>query len=159
MHIRIKALFLSLVLMVQLIPIELKAQNFAIDEMRDANTAAIKPFSISRVLAFNGGLRIFLNTADPNVVAGLLKAGALQAQLSDHNAGTETLIPLTLGKAVWCSNAANPIYIAFGDPLPSCNGKPPASIEYFFEAAVVLGPGRDLAIGQDPDFLWLIEES
>jgi hypothetical protein len=31
-------------------------------------------------------------------------------------------------------------------------------IEYFFDVAAVLGPGRDLALGEDPDFLWLIEE-
>ena len=54
--------------------------------------------------------------------------------------------------------SSQPVYMAFRDPLPSCSDKPPVRIDYFFEVSALLGPGRDLAIGQDPDFLWLIEE-
>jgi hypothetical protein len=126
--------------------------------MSDEETTAIKPFSISRVLPFNGGLRLFLTTNTPDAIAILLASGALQARLSDHNSETETAVSLSLGKAVWCSDVGQPIYIAFRDSLPSCNGNPPARIEYFLEVAAVLGPGRDLGIGQDPHFLWLIEE-
>jgi hypothetical protein len=158
MRIRIEAFILLVGLWVFRVPAELRAQDFAIEEMSDEETAAIKPFSISRVSPFNGGLRLFLSTGNPDAIADLLASGALQSQLSDHNSETETAIRLSLGKVVWCSDAVDPIYMAFRDPLPSCDGKPPARIEYFLEVAATLGPGRDLALGQDPDFLWLIEE-
>ena len=158
MRIRIKELLLLLVLVIPLVSVLLKAQDYAIEEMSDEETVAFRPFSISTVFPFNGGLRIFLNTSNPDAIAGLLDSGSLQAQLSDHESETETLVPFSFGKAVWCSDASAPIYIAYRDPLPSCDDNPPARIEYFFDVAAVLGPGRDLAIGQDPDFLWLIEE-
>lgn len=158
MRIRIEMLLLLVGLLASQIPVELRAQDFAIEEMSDEETTATKPFSISRVLPFNGGLRLFLNTGNPDAVADLLSSGTLQAQLSDHNSETETAVSISLGKAVWCSDAADPIYMVFGDQPPDCGGNPPARIEYFFEVAVTLGQGRDLAIGQDPDFLWLIEE-
>lgn len=158
MRIHIKAFLLLVGLLASQIPAELRAQDFAIEEMSDEETIAVRPFSISRVLPFNGGLRVFLSTGNPDAIAGLLASGALQAQHSDHNSETETAVPLSFREAVWCSNAVDPIYGAFKDPLPGCDGNPPTRIEYFFEVAVTLGPGRDLSIGQDPDFLWLIEE-
>jgi hypothetical protein len=103
-------------------------------------------------------LRLLLNTNDPEAISNLLGAGAIQAQISDHEAETETAVSLSLGKAVWCSDGGEPVYLPFKDPLPSCDGNPPVRIEYFIEVAAALGPGRDLAIGQDPNFLWLIEE-
>jgi hypothetical protein len=136
----------------------LRAQNYSIAEMSDQNVTTPRPFSISSVTPINGGLRIFINTSNPSAIANLVSAGSLQAQLSDNKAGTETILPLSFGKAVWCSSSGSPVYLAFGAPLPSCNGNPPARIEYFFEVAATLGPGLDLAIGQDPEFLWLIEE-
>jgi hypothetical protein len=136
---------------------ELRAQDYAIEEMSDENAVASRPFSISRVTPINGGLRIFISTNNPDAIAKLVSAGSLQAQLSDNEAGTETFLPLSFGKAVWCEFPGSPAYLAFGDPLPSCDGNPPARIEYFFEVTATLGPGRDLAIGQDPEFLWLIE--
>jgi hypothetical protein len=78
--------------------------------------------------------------------------------LSDNQAGTEKLVALSLGKAAWCSDSDTPAYLSFNAPLPDCGSKPPAQIEYFLEAAVSLGPELDLAIGNDPSFLWLIEE-
>lgn len=137
---------------------DLKAQNYSIEEMSDENLATPRPFSISRITPINGGLRIFINTNSPDVISNLISAGSLQAQLSDNNEGTETILPLSFGKAVWCKYPGSPTYLAYGDPLPGCGGNPPARVEYFFEVAATLGPGRDLAIGQDPEFLWLIEE-
>ena len=158
MPIRIAAFMLFVGLLAFQIPQEIRAQDFAIEEMSDEETIAVKPFSISRVLPFNGGLRVFITTDNPDAVAALLTSGALQAQLSDHNSESEAIVSLSLGKAVQCSDTVDPVYMVYGDPLPSCDGNPPAHIEYFFEVAAALGPGRDLAIGQDPEFLWLIEE-
>ncbi len=153
-----KSLFTLLLVLSALPSLQLKAQEYTIEEMSDDNAAIPRPFSISRVTPINGGLRIFINTNDPDAVARLVSVGSLQAQLSDNEAGTETILPLSFRKVVWCEFPGSPVYLAFGDPLPGCNGNPPARIEYFFEVTAVLGPGLDLAIGKDPEFLWLIEE-
>ncbi len=158
MRMRIKESFLLLALSYPLLSIQLKAQDYAIEELRDEEAVASRPFSISRVLRFDGGLRLFLSTGNPDPIADLIASGALQAQLSDQETESGTIATLSLGKAVWCSDAGDPIYLSFGDPLPACDGNQPARIEYFLETDAVLGTGRDLAIGQDPDFLWLIEE-
>jgi hypothetical protein len=151
-------LVLLLFVMVPHLSRGLKAQDYAIEEMGDEETMAIRSFSIAQVVPFDGGLRLFLSTDNPEAVAKLLSAGELQAQLSDHQSETAAEVSLSFGKAVWCSEDEEPAYMAFADPLPSCDNKPPVRIEYFLEAGASLGPGRDLAIGQDPDFLWLIEE-
>jgi hypothetical protein len=153
-----KSLFTLLLVLTALPSLQLKAQEYTIEEMSDENAAISRPFSISRVTSINGGLRVFINTNDPDAVANLVSAGSLQAQLSNNEAGTEKILPLSFGKAVWCEYPGSPVYLAFGDPLPGCSGNSPARIEYFFEVAAVLGPGLDLAIGQDPEFIWLIEE-
>lgn len=157
MQMRIKESLLLLALIYP-ISIELKAQDYAIEELRDEETVAARPFSISRVLRFDGGLRLFLAAGNPDAIANLIASGALQAQLSDQETESGTIATLSLGKAVFCSDVGDPVYLSFGDPLPACDGKQPARIEYFLETDAILGPGRDLAIGQDPDFLWLIEE-
>ncbi len=147
----------SILLMIFMMPL-LNAQDYAIMNLTDENAIAAMPFSISRVVPFGQGLRLFLNTNNPNAVADLLNAGKLQAQLSDNQAGTEKLFPLSLGKAVWCQDSDTPVYLSFNAPLPNCGGNTPARIEYFLEVAATLGPELDLTIGNDPDFLWLIEE-
>lgn len=134
------------------------AQNYGIEELTDENAATPRPFSIARVETIDQGLRLFLSTDNPDGVARLLSGGALQAQLSDHQSESTTNLPVSLKKVVWCSEDSRPVYLAFADPLPNCGGTSPVRIEYFFEVFAILGPGRDLAIGQDPDFLWLIEE-
>jgi hypothetical protein len=150
-----RALF---VLMAVLVTLPVKAQDYSVEELSAEETTAIKPFSIMRVSAADDGLRIFINTDDPANVAGLLDAGSLHAQLSDHEAESETQLTIDFGKAVACTTGSDPVYLAYGDPDPDCAGQPPATIEYFFNVAASLGPNRDLAIGEDPDFMWLIEE-
>jgi hypothetical protein len=147
----------SILLLILATPL-LIAQDYAIMNLTDENAVADMPFSIFRVVPFDRGLRLFLNTNNPNAVADLLNAGKLQAQLSDNQAGTEKLVPPFLGKAVWCPDSDTIAYLSFSAPLPDCGGNPPARIEYFLEVAATLGPELDLAIGNDPDFLWLIEE-
>jgi hypothetical protein len=134
------------------------ADGYSIAELRDEGSTPSPPFSIARVATYPGGLRLFLSTADPDGLASLLTSSALEAQLSDHSAETALPVMLSLGKAVWCAQDSDPSYLAYSDPLPACGCQPPARIEYFVEAAVTLGIDRDLAIGEDPDFLWLIEE-
>jgi len=153
-----KRLTLLLIFLMLARPHLFGAGDYAIEQLRAEDATTSPPFSISRAVAFDGGLRLLLTTDSPDAIAELLAAGALEAQLSDHEAETASTVSLTLGKAVWCTEDGQPVFMSSLDPTPLCDGAPPARIEYFFEAAVTLGPGRDLAIGQDPDFLWLIEE-
>ena len=132
------------------------SDDFVIEFLCAEETTTSPLFSITHAAQFDGGLRLFLNTDNPDAVAGLLTADSLQAQLSDHQSETATAVGLSLGKAVWCDQDSAPVYLRYADPLPICDGKPPARIEYFFEVPVTLGPDQDLAIGQDPNFLWLI---
>ena len=134
------------------------ADGYNIAELQDENSMGSPPFSIARVTPYPGGLRLFLSTPSPHAVVLLLTSGALQAQLSDHAAETESPVTLSLAKAVWCTEESEPLYLSYDEPIPACGGQPPAKIDYYFEAGVTLGTNRDLAIGQDPDFLWLIEE-
>lgn len=124
--------------------------NHIIEELRDEAATSSRPFSITRVEQLSGILRLFINT-DGSAVANLLRSGRLAAQLSEGD--SEKTVSLSLGKAVRC--AGGTMYLGYYEQLPECNIE---SIEYFLSAPVVLRSGRDLAIGLDPDFLWLIEE-
>ena len=150
--------FLFLLLLIAGSPLLLGAGDYTIEELVDENATTSPPFSISHVVPFPDGLRFFLRTDSPDAVADLLTDGALQAELSDHESETATAVSLSLGEAIWCSQDGDPAYVVYIDPLVLC-GAPPARIEYYLEVVAALGPGRDLAIGQDPDFLWLIEEA
>jgi hypothetical protein len=105
------------------------AGDYRIDELRDENATTLPPFSISRVVPFDGGLRLFLSTHRPDAVASLLTAGTLEAQLSDHKSETAKPVSLSLGKAVWCSNDGNPVFVAYRAVTPLCGGRTPARIE------------------------------
>ena len=150
--------FLFLLLLIAGSPLLFGAGDYTIEELVDENATTSPPFSISHVVPFPDGLRFFLTTDSPGAVADLLADGALQAELSDHETETATAVSLSLGEAIWCSQDGDPVYVVNVDPLVLC-GALPARIEYYLEVVAALGPGRDLAIGQDPDFLWLIEEA
>ena len=151
-------LFVTLTLSLFLLASPLSAQDYVMEQARSEDSTAAFPFSLARVEAYAGGLRLFIVSDDIEAVASLFASDALEAQLSDHNAETTAEVSLSLGKAVHCSGEIQPIYMAYEDPLPICGGQPPERIELFFDAPVTLGSGRDLAIVQDPDFFWIIEE-
>ena len=150
--------FLFLLLLIAGSPLLFGAGDYTIEELVDENATTSPPFSISHVVPFPDGLRFFLTTDSPGAVADLLADGALQAELSDHETETATAVSLSLGEAIWCSQDGDPVYVVNVDPLVLC-GAPPARSEYYLEVVAALGPGLDHAIGQDPDFLWLIEEA
>jgi hypothetical protein len=150
---------LSVAIVLLFITAQIRAGDYAVEELREEGAPA-PPFSIARVEPFPGGLRLFLLTEDIAAVASLIASGALESQLSDHEAETQTSVAFSLGKAAWCTKDSAPVYLGYDDLLPTCSntGQPPERVEYFLVALVSLGPGRDLAIGKDPDYLWLIEE-
>ena len=152
--------FLFSLLLIAGSPLLFGAGDYTIEELVDEDATTSPPFSINSVVPVDGGdLRLFLTTDSPDAVADLLADGALQAEVSDHESDTATSVSVFFGEAVWCTEDGDPVYRAYRDPIPPCGDASPARVEYFFELAVTLGPGRDLAIGQDPDFLWLIEEA
>jgi|WetSurMetagenome_2_1015567.scaffolds.fasta_scaffold646652_1 hypothetical protein len=155
---RIRYSLLLLVLLAPIIPAQLQAQNYSILNLSDEETSAKRPFSIYRAAPSFSGLRMFIMTSNPAAVSAMLDAGSFAGQLSDLNILAQSIVPLSFGRAVTCSANAMPIYLPFKYPFPACGNRPPLFIEYFLEAPVKLGLGRDLAIGQDPDFLWLVEE-
>ncbi len=147
-----------LILALSCIPPVFAAGDYSIQYMSEEDAATSPPFSIDGATEIDGGLRLFISTGDPEAVAALLSDGALETQLSDHQARTATSVSLYFGKAVKCTDPGPTVYLDYSDPLPSCGGKPPVSVDYYFEVPVTLGSGRDLAIGHDPDYLWLIEQ-
>ena len=150
-------LCVSILLLLATAPI--RAADYVVEEMREEGTPNL-PFSIARVQLFPGGLRLFLSTNDIVAVASLVSSGALQGQLSDNVAEIETIVPLSLGKAVWCAQDGTPVYLGYEDSLSACSdtGQPPERVEYLPGCPSLSRPGRDLALGKDPDYLWLIEE-
>jgi hypothetical protein len=79
---------------------QFSAGDYLVDELRDENASTLPPFSISRIVPFDGGLRLFLRTDRPDAVSRLLAASTLEAQLSDHKSETAKPAPLSLGKAI-----------------------------------------------------------
>jgi len=150
---------LSVLIAFFLSTVPIRAADYVIEQMIEEGSPA-PPFSIARVEPFPDGLRLFLSSADIATVAGLVASGVLQGQLSDNAAGTETTVTLSLGKAVWCTKDSEPLYFGYAEALPACSdsGQLQQRVEYFLIAPVTLGASRDLAIGKDPDYLWLIEE-
>ncbi len=153
-----KTFLMALLLAIPSVPMPLKAQDYAIEELVEETAIAPKPFSILRIDPFDGGMRLFLSTGNPRGIADLLTAGALEARFSDHESEYDEAVSLSLGKAVWCGIDDEPRYVTFLTPTPRCQDKSLPYVEYFLQVPVILSTGQDLAIGQDPDFLWLIEE-
>lgn len=142
-----------------LAPTALPADDFLTTELTSEEASGSLPFSLSGVEAFRGGLRLFIAAPDVTSTIHLYETGVLEAQLSRHNGddGTASPVSLALLKAVWCSGNA-PLYLGYQDPPPGCGGSTsPIRVEYLFEVPVLLGPEDDLAIGLDPDFLWIVE--
>ena len=112
------------------------------------------PFHIGEIEQKSGELRIFpilrVNYAE---IARLISAGKLEAQLSDSEGGKT--VPLSLRKAVTCKTIGT-FHLGYSQAPPSnCDVE---QTRYYLRAPVTLEHGRDLAIGIDPDFLWLIEK-
>jgi hypothetical protein len=153
MQLRLAFLFLSI------FHLPLNSDGYSILFMQSEDSTASPIFSIVRVEPSGNGLRLFLETDRPDEVAVLADGGALEAQLSDHQAERTESLSILFGKAVRCTAESDPVYLSYSEPLPGCDGQPPAIVQYFFEVTVSLGPNRDLAISHEPDFMWLIEES
>ena len=137
-----------------------RGDDFYTTELRSEEATRPAPFSLPRVVAFEGGLRLFIATSDIKGVINLYESEVLESQLSQHSGedGTASPVSLSLRKAIWCTEGGEPVYIDYRDPSFPCGETTvPARVEYLFGAPVSLGPEDDLAIGLEPDFLWIVE--
>jgi len=118
------------------------------------------PFTITGIDQQRGEAIIWIQALYGGIagVAGHIKAGNLQAQISDSEGGME--VALSLNREVTCTDDlgkdAGTYRLGYSSPLPSACAKV-TSTRYYLLAPVVFGQGRDLGIGLEPDYLWLIE--
>ena len=135
--------------------------RYTVEEMSEDEKPM--PFHIGEIEQKSGELRIFPREvwgyADHSEIARLISTGKLEAQLSDSESNKD--VPLSLRKAVTCKDARGnrigPYYLGYSEAIPTAC-KVVEQIKYYLRAPVTLGKERDLAIGIDPDFMWLIEE-
>jgi hypothetical protein len=141
-------LFLILVVM----PAAVNAAEYNIEELQSETATVAKPFSITQVEQQRGELRLFIQAGNIAQIQRLISSGTLAAQFSEgENAMT---VPLSLSKAVTCDTGTT-YHLGYSAPMPDCTI---SQIRYYLRTPVTLGQGRDLAIGIDPDFIWIIEQ-
>ena len=139
-------LFLTLVVL----PAAVNAAEYNIEELQ-SDTAGIKPFSITEVEQQRGELRLFTESGNIAQIQRLITNGSLSAQFSE---GDDALtVPLSLSKAVTCDDGTTH-HLGYSSQMPNCEIR---HTRYYLRTPVTLRHGRDLAIGLDPDFIWLIE--
>ena len=121
------------------------------------------PFYIGQIEQKSGELLIFprefWSYADHSEIARLINNGKLEASLSDSDGSKD--VPLSMRKIVTCKdsygNYISPYYLGYSEPVPdACEVV--EQIRHYISVPVTLGKERDLAIGIDPEFMWLIEE-
>jgi hypothetical protein len=135
--------------------------NFSVTQLTEEGVKARPPFYISDIKQSGGELRIyllpgtaFIELTNISKVARLINKGQLDGQFSDsENAKT---IPLLLKKEVSCHNGKT-YRIGYNQATPQ--GCSVTSTRHYLSAAVTLKRDQDLAIGVDPDFLWIIERN
>ena len=143
-------LFLTLVVM--LMVNAHGADNYTIEELTSEAATGTKPFSITQIEGQRGELRLFIQTGNIAQIQRLITDGTLSAQFSDgENAMT---VPLSLSKAVTCDDGTIH-HLGYSAPLPNCAV---SQTRYYLRAPVTLGLGRGIAVGLDPDFIWVIEK-
>lgn len=93
---------------------------------------------------------------DPAQVAARIATGRMTAELSDAS-GASTPVPLQFWRKCLCQGQ----WVSSGfDVLRGCAdlcGTAPEGEEFFFRVMAPWPPGTDLAIGFEPDSLWLFE--
>ena len=126
------------------------ASGYAVEELSDSPKE--KPFSITSVESRPGELHLFIQSGNYAHIQRLIRDGSLTAQLSEGE--DAVTVPLSFFKAVVCKDLGT-FHLGYSEPLPDCKI---AQVRHYLRTPVNLGHGRDLSIGLDPDFLWLIEE-
>ena len=116
--------------------------------------SAKKPFTITEIEQRNGELRLWIQPQYGGIasIARMVSSGLLEAQVSDSE-GSDVVL-LSLQKAVVCKDDGT-YHLRYSEPDPDCLIE---RTNYYLRAPVTLRKDRDLGIGLDPDFLWLIEE-
>jgi len=129
--------------------------NFHVVELHESETVA-PLFTVTGVELANDAFLITVISLDPAQVATLIATGRLEAEMSDET-GATTPVSLQLWRRCLCGGQ----WIPSGfDILRTCAdvcGAVPEDEQFFFVVATTLPGGNDLAIGFEPDSLWLFE--
>ena len=129
--------------------------NFHVVELRESETVA-PLFTVTGVELADNAFLITVISLDPVQVATLIATGRLEAEMSDE-IGATTPVSLQLWRKCLCGGQ----WISSGfDILRTCAdvcGASPEGEQFFFVVAPTLPGGNDLAIGFEPDSLWLFE--
>jgi len=129
--------------------------NFHVVELHESETVA-PLFTVTGVELTDDAFLITVISLDPAQVATLVATGRLEAEMSDET-GATTPVSLQLWRKCLCGGQW--ISCSF-DILRTCAdvcGASPEDEQFFFVVATTLPGGNDLAIGFEPDSLWLFE--
>ena len=111
------------------------------------------PFTITAIDQQRGQLRIWIQAQYGDMSGVARQMSKLEAQVSDAESAQD--VTLTLNKAVDCRDYGT-IHLGYSAAVPAyCEI---TGTRYYLLAPVTLKQGRDLGIGINPDYLWLIEE-
>ena len=114
-------------------------------------------FAVTGIEITADAVLIPITPRDPAQVAARIATGRLTAEWSDAS-GASTPVPLQFWRKCLCQGR----WVSSGfDVLRSCAdlcGTAPEGEEFFFRVMAPWPPGADLAIGFEPDSLWLFEE-
>ena len=112
-----------------------------------------RPFTITAIEQQRGQLRMWIQPQYGGISGVARQMSKLEAQVSDAE-GAES-VTLSLNKAVDCKDNQT-VYLGYYAAVPdTCEV---TGTRYYLIAPVTLKQGRDLGLGIDPDYLWLIEE-
>jgi len=129
--------------------------NFHVVELHESETVA-PLFTVTGVELADDAFLVTVISLDPAQVATLIATGRLEAEMSDET-GATTPVSLQLWRKCLCGGQ----WISCGfDILRTCTdvcGTSPEDEQFFFLVATTLSRGNDLAIGFEPDSLWLFE--
>jgi len=129
--------------------------NFHVVELHESETVA-PLFTVTGVELTDNAFLITVISLDPAQVATLIATGRLEAEMSDAT-GATTPVSLQLWRRCLCGGQ----WISCGfDILRTCAdvcGAVPEDEQFFFVVATTLPGGNGLAIGFEPDSLWLFE--
>jgi len=131
--------------------------NYNIAQMTEEGITKKPPMFIDDVKQLRGELRLYLleSKTDLKEVNNLISSGALEAQMSYNESGKTVQAALSLYKTVTCKKSGT-YQLKYAETSP--NGCTVEKTQYYLRVPITLGKDRDLSIGIEPDYIWLIEE-
>lgn len=135
--------------------------GFHVVELRE-DSAATALFSVARIeytYAGNSHIRIYIPAECRDAVRAALESGALVAEISSPGGGDPAAASLTLYRSCRCGGGGSAtVSVYTGQACADrCGADGVEEEEYFIKVYTRLYAGEELAIGLEPDQLWMIE--